>query len=137
MTATALKGRTEWETGEYARDHGKTAAMAVGYQLLARHVNACAAEDMELLGLRELPAPRPQTWPVVGGTDEDRKARVDAWAARHGIKAGPDPASGQYKAVLTFGPVCLIVYMIPDLVMADRLAALRDAAAEGRQEAAA
>src|SRR5512142_2903612 len=116
MTATALQGRTEWEAGEYARDHGKTAAMAVGFQLLARHVNACAGEDMELLGMTALPDPRPQSWPVTGGSDEDRKARVDAWAARHGVKAHTDTASGQYKAVLTFGPVQLSVYMIPDRV---------------------
>lgn len=136
MTATALAGRTEWEAQQYAADHGKTAAQAIGWQLYARHVNACAAEDMETLGLRELPEPRPQSWPVTGGTDEDRRARVDAWAARHGVTAHPDPASGQYKAVLTFGPVHLVVYMIPDLVMAERLQAIREAVREGREAAA-
>ena len=136
MTATALKGRTDWEAKEYARDHGRTAAQATGWQLLARHIWACAAEDMEILGLREIPDPRPLQWPVTGGTDEDRKARVDAWAARHGVTAHPDPASGQYKAVLEFGPVHLVVYMIPDLVMAQRLSALREAVREGREAAA-
>ena len=62
-------------------------------------------------------------WPVTGGTDEDRVAHIDAWAKRHGIKAGPDEASGRYQAVLGFGPVKVIAYMIPDRAMADRLGA--------------
>ena len=126
MTAMAIWCRTEREAEEYARDHGRTAAQAVGWQLIARYIHAHAAEDMDLLGLREIPEPRPQMWPVTGGTDEDRKARVDAWAARHGVTAHTDPASGQYKAVLTFGPVHLTVYMIPDLVMADRVKAANE-----------
>lgn len=125
-----LPGRTPRET-RLSADHGKAAAQAIGWQLLARHVNACAAEDMQILGIREIPEPRPQMWPVTGGTDEDRKARVDAWAARHGVKAGTDEASGSYRAVLGFGPVKVIVYMIPDRTMADRLNALYSAVREG------
>jgi len=131
---SATDFRTRWEADEYARDHGLTAATAIGYQLLARHVNACAAEDMEMLGISKIPEPRPQMWPVTGGTDEDRKARVDAFATRHGIRAGTDETSGTYRAVLAFGPVALIVYMIPDRTMTDRLAALYGAV---REEAAA
>jgi len=130
MTTTALQGRTEWEAAQYAADHGKTAAMALGYQLLARHINAFAAEDMGLLGIREIPEARPQSWPVTGGSDEERKARVDAFAERHGIRPVTDAVSGQYKAVLEFGPVSLVVYMIPDRVMADRVAALYGAVRE-------
>jgi hypothetical protein len=135
MTAAALKGRTEYEAGEYARDRGRTAAQAVGWQLLARHIHACAAEDMTLLGLREIPDPRPEMWPVTGGTDEDRMARIDAWAKRHGVTSGPDEASGRYQAVLGFGPVRVIAYMIPDRTMADRLAALYGAVREDRDAA--
>lgn len=120
---SATDFRTPWEAQQYAADHGRTAAIAIGYQLIARHINACAAEDMQLLGLAALPDPRPQQWPVTGGTDEQRRARIDAWAKRHGITAHPDEASGQYRAVLTFGPVSLMVYMIPDPVMADRVQA--------------
>lgn len=126
---SATDFRTRWEAEQYAADHGRTAAQAIGWQLLARHVNACAAEDMALLGLREIPEPRPQMWPVTGGTDEDRRARVDAWAARHGTKAGDDDESGTYRAVLAFGPVRLVVYMIPDRTMAERLEAFRRAVA--------
>jgi hypothetical protein len=74
-------------------------------------------------------------WPVTGGTDEDRMARIDAWAQRHGITAGPDEASGRYQAVLGFGPVRVIAYMIPDRAMADRLAALYGAVREDRDAA--
>jgi hypothetical protein len=124
-----LPGRTERET-RLSADHGRTAAQAVGYQLIARHLYAFAAEDMKLLGLREIPEPRPQTWPVTGGTDDERIARVDAFAARHGVRAGTDEDSGTYRAVLAFGPVTLVVYMIPDRTMADRLAAIHKAVAE-------
>ena len=126
MTAAALEGRTDREAAQYA------AAQAVGFQLIARHINACAAEDIEILGLAGLPEPRPEMWAVTKGTEEERKARIDAWAKRHGIKAGLDEASGQYRAVLGFGPKRLIVYMIPDRTMADRLGAFYGAVREGR-----
>lgn len=130
MSATALKGRTEWETAQYAADHGKTAAQAIGWQLYARYLYAHAGEDMAILGIREIPEPRAQSWPVTGGTDEERRARVDKWAARHGVTAGTDETSGQYKAVLAFGAIRHEVYMIPDRTMADRLAAIHKAVAE-------
>ena len=123
---SATDFRTPWEAQQYAADHGRTAAIAVSQQLFARHVNACAAEDMAILGMAKLPDPSPEMWPVTGGTDEDRKARIDAWAARHGVTAHPDEASGQYRAILGFGPKQLIVYMIPDRIMADRVQAARD-----------
>ena len=122
--------KTRWEAEQYAADHDRTAAIAVGQQLYARHLHACAAEDMAILGLREIPDPRPQMWPVTGGTDEDRKARVDAWAKRHGVTAGTDETSGSYRAVLGFGPVKVIAYMIPDRTMTERLAALYSAVRE-------
>ena len=131
MTATALMGRTDWEAAQYAADHGKSAQQAIDWRTYARWLHDRAAESIELLGLRETPEPRPQMWPVTGGTDDERKARVDAWAARHGVKAATDEASGHYKAVLSFGAVRLEVYMIPDRTMADRLAALYSAVREG------
>ena len=118
---SATDFKTSWEAAQYAADHGKTAAIADGQQCYARHLAACAAEDMQILGLSEIPEPRPQMWPVTGGTDEQRRARVDAWAARHGVHARDDEASGQYRAVLKFGPVTLTVYTIPEQVTADRV----------------
>jgi hypothetical protein len=133
---SATDFKTRWEADEYARDHGKTAAVAIGYQLLARHLHACAAEDMALLGVTLPAEPRPYMQPVTGGTDEERKARVDAFAARHGVKAGPDDATGTYRAVLSFGPCSYVAYMIPDRTMADRLAALYENVREAREAAA-
>ena len=123
---SATDFKTRWEAEQYAADHGRIAAQATGRQLLARHVYSCAAEDMAILGLREIPDPRPEMWPVTGGTDEDRMARIDAWAKRHGVKAGTDEASGHYKAVLTFGAVRLEVYTVPERLMADRVRAAED-----------
>jgi hypothetical protein len=135
MTATALQGRTDWETAQQAADHGKSAAQAIGYRCIGRYLHEHAGEDMAILGLREIPEPRAQMWPVTGGTDEDRRARVDAWAKRHGVTAGDEEESGTYRAVLSFGPVRVIAYMIPDRTMDERLAAIRKAVAE--REAAA
>lgn len=129
-----LPGRTARET-RLSADRGKTAAQAISHRLYAEYLYAHAAEDMKLLGLTAIPEPRPEMWPVTGGTDEDRKARVDAWAAAHHVKAATDEASGTYRAVLGFGPVKVIAYMIPDRTMADRLAAIHKAVAE--REAAA
>ena len=123
---SATDFKTPWETEQYAADRGRTAALAIGQQLYARHLYACAAEDMAILGLREIPEPRPQKWPVTGGTDEECRARVDAWAKRHGVKAGTDEDSGHYRAVLSFGPVRLEVYTVPAKVMADRVRAATD-----------
>jgi hypothetical protein len=131
---SATDFKTPWEAQQYRADHGRTAALAVGQQLYARHLHACAAEDMAILGLREIPEPRPQMWPVTGGTDDDRRARIDAWAKRHGTTAGPDEEGGTYRAVLSFGLVKVIAYMIPDRTMDERLAAIYSAA---RGEAAA
>ena len=126
MNGTALEGRTDREAEQFA------AAQAVGFQLIAHHIKICAAEDMQILGLAGLPEPRPEMWAVTKGTEEERRARIDAWAKRYGVKAGPDEASGQYRAVLGFGPKRLIVYMIPDRTMADRLGAFYGAVREGR-----
>lgn len=122
-TPAAPAGRKDWQGAHHAPDRAKTIAMAMGSRLLGHHVTACAAEDMQILGLRQMPEPRPWMWPVTAGTDEERMARVDAWAARHGIRAYSDEAAGQYKATLTFGPVELTVYTITDADLAARLAA--------------
>ena len=126
-TPAAPGGRTRWETAQYAADRGKTAAMAIGQQLLARHIATCATEDMEILGLREMPEPKPYMIPVTKGTDEERKARVDAFAARYGVRAYADEAISQYRAVLGFGPVSMVVYMLTDADLTARIAARRAA----------
>ena len=127
-------GRKDWQDARHAPDHGKSAAAAVGFQLSARHIQACAAEDMRILGLTELPEPRPYMVPVTRGTDAERKARIDTWAARHGTTAHHDPASGTYRATVRFGPVELTVYMLAEQDMAERLAAIYGDLAAHRAE---
>lgn len=122
MTSTT-DFRPRWKAEQHPAGHDETTAMAVGWQLLARHIAACAAEDMEILGVAALPEPRPWMVPVTRGSDEERRARVDAFAKRHGVRAHADEASGQYKAVLTFGPVSMVVYMIAEADLSERLAA--------------
>ena len=133
---SATDFKTRWEAEQYAAYRGKTAAVAIGYQLLARHLHACAAEDMALLGVTHPAEPRPYMQPVTGGTDEERKARVDAFAARHGVKAHADDATGTYRAVLSFGPCSYEAYMIPDRTMDERLAGLYENLREAREAAA-
>lgn len=129
-----LPGRTLTES-RLSADGGKSAAMAIGYQLLARYIHDSGIEDMAILGVTIPAPPRAHMQPVTGGTDEERKARIDAFAARHGITAGPCDADGTYRAVLKFGPVHYVAYMIPDRTMAERLEILHRAVAE--REAAA
>ena len=136
---SATDFKTDWEAAQYKADHGRTAAIAIGQQLLGHHITSCGSEDMAILGLSKIPEPRPQMWPVTAGTDEERRARIDTWAARHGITAHYDDASGQYRAVLTFGLTSIIVYAIPEETMAgrvryagERLAAMHRAVAEAQ-----
>lgn len=118
-----LAGRTPWEAQQYAADHGMTAAIAIGFLALARYVRHHAAGDMAILGRAAMPEPAPYKFAVFGGTDEEQKARIDAWAKRHGVTAHTDRVSGHYEAVVSFGPVRLVAYMVPERVMADRVQA--------------
>lgn len=136
MTTTSL--RTPWEEAQWAADHGASAANAIAYQLLARHLHEHAAEDMALLGVTRPSPPRDYWQLVTGGTYEDRKARIDAFAARHGISATFDDSTGQYKAVLSFGPVSYVAYTITQGRLTERVDAIRAgvAAMAGRRPAA-
>jgi hypothetical protein len=101
-------------------------ALATGFQFAARHIRKCGAGDMEILGRVRLPEPHPYMIPVIKGDDDERRARVDEWAARHGITAATDEATGHYRAELPFGPLKVIAYMVPERVMADRVQAEND-----------
>jgi hypothetical protein len=120
--------RTRWEAEQYAADHGACAAIATGYQIMGAHLGAHGAEDAAILGVSRLPEPRPYMIPVTNGADEELRARVDAFAARHGITARWDAESSSYRAALKFGPVALIAYMIPAKDMLERVAAIKAAA---------
>lgn len=122
MTLTDLAGRTDREHQQYAADHGRTAALALGFLLLAAHVREHGAEDMEILGRTQMPEPPAYKVAVFDGTDDEQRSRVDAWARRHSVTAATDEASGHYEAAVPYGPVRLVVYMVPEKVMAGRLA---------------
>lgn len=113
--------RTDWEREQYQADHGATAALALGFLLLAKYVRHHAAGDMQILGRDRMPEPYPYKIPVFGGTDDEQKARIDLWARRHGVTARTGRVSGHYEAAVSFGPVRLVAYMVPERVMAERV----------------
>jgi hypothetical protein len=110
MTSTTLGGRTEWERRQYERDHGQRAAVALAYRLIADFIST--DEDG--------PVPPPTTVyvPVSKGTQDERAAAVQAWAAAHNVTAGWDEERHHYFAKLPFGPLSLMVYMLPDTLPA-------------------
>ena len=132
MTATDF--RTPWEAQQYAADRGAGAAIATGYQNMGAHIGAHGAEDLAILGVSKMPEPRPYMIPVTNGTDEELRARIDRFAARHGITAHWDTGSRSYRAVVKFGPVACIAYMIPEKEMGEwlggRLTAIHDSVLE-------
>jgi hypothetical protein len=136
MTLTDLAGRTPRETAQYEADHGATAALAIGFRLLAAHVKAHGTGDMAILGRTRMPEPPAWKIAVFGGTDDEQRARVDAWARRHGVTARTDEASGHYEAAVSFGAVRLVAYMIPQRVMDDRLAGAKERREAIRREVA-
>jgi hypothetical protein len=94
---------------------GETVAAAShGYRELADYLAAHAAEDCFILGRAEVPKPQSHLEPVVKGTEEQRKGRVDAWARARGVAAFWHEETGTYRAVKMFGAVSLVVYMMPD-----------------------
>ena len=99
------------------------AALAISLQLLARYVMTGLAGDMAILGRAAMPEPPAYKIAVFGGTDDEQKARIDAWAKRHGVTARTDRVSGHYEAAVPFGPVRLVAYMVPQRVMDDRVQA--------------
>jgi hypothetical protein len=118
MTDTTLAGRTDWEARQYERDHGQRAAVALAYRLVAEFIST--DEDG--------PVPPASTVyvPVSRGSEDERMEAVEAWAAAHHVTAGWDAGRHHYFAKLAFGPLSLMVYMLPDALPAP--AAREDAA---------
>ena len=115
-----IAGRTPCEARQYRKDHGQRAATALGYKLLADFLR----DDED----GPLPPASTVYAPVMAGSDEERMAVVDAWAALHKTSAGWDAEHHHYCAKLPFGPVSLMVYMMPD-APADREPVLAGTAA--------
>lgn len=108
MNGTNLAGRTSWEARQYERDHGQRAAVALAYRLVAEFISTD----------ENGPVPPPSTvyLPVTRGSEDERIAAVDAWAAEHNVKAGWDGERHHYAAKLPFGPVSLMVYAMADVL---------------------
>ena len=102
-----LPGRTAWETQQYNRDHGHRAASALGLRLIADFIKNHPG-----------PVPPPGSRiivPVMDGTEAERMAVVDEWAAENHVQAEWSAGHHHYSAKLYFGPWTYAVYMMPDV----------------------
>jgi hypothetical protein len=95
-------------------DHEAAVAASLGYHELADYLAAHAEEDTFILGVGQAPRPQAHLVPVIRGTEEQRKARVDDWARVRHVAAFWHEETGTYRAVKMFGPVPYVAYMIPD-----------------------
>lgn len=110
MTIADTGFRTPWEAAQYAADHGSAATAGAALAALGRHAVELGARDAALLGLEKLPALPNWLLPVEGGTETDRTARIDAFAAANGVAAEWHLPTGTYRAAVSFGPVSYIAY---------------------------
>ena len=103
-----LPGRTAWETEQYRKDHGQRAASALGLRLIADFIKNSTGP---------YPAPGCRIMaPVMDGTEAERFAVVDAWAAENHVTPEWSDSRSHYAAKLSFGPWVYAVYMMPDPV---------------------
>lgn len=102
---TALDHRTRQEA-EQATWPG---TLASSLEAAAAHIRENGARDAALLG-RGQPVNGNIIWPVTAGTEAERIARIDAFAAAAGAVADWHLPSGTYRAVVRFGPVALIAF---------------------------
>jgi len=96
-------------------EHEATQAATHGYHDLANYLAAHTDEDTFILGIGQAPKPQAHLVPVIRGTEDQRKAKVDAWARVRHVTAFWHEETSTYRAVMMFGPVPYIVYMIPDV----------------------
>jgi hypothetical protein len=124
---TATDFRTGWEAAQYAADHGAGAAIGQGLRALGSLLCEHGARDAALLGLAALPAPGSYLVPVMDGTQAERMARVDAFAAAHGVSAGWHAATRTYRAKVMLGSLAYIAFTRPeaDRELNERLAVRR------------
>jgi hypothetical protein len=138
---TATDFRTGWEAAQYAADHGAGAAIGQGLRALGSLLCEHGARDAALLGIGRLPGPPAFLVPVMDGTEDERRARVDAFAAAHGVTARWHGATRTYRAKVMFGPVAYIALTRPEAdrdlnedLAVRRLEELREELRAGRHE---
>ena len=108
-------------------DGGYTATLAVTHEKIAADLRAHTGDLMPVAADQYLFATK--------GTDEDRRAAIDAWAAEHHVTAGWDDQFG-YCAKVMFGPMSEVAVAVTEeraiyaAYAAERLAANHAAVAE-------
>ena len=90
---------TGWQRCQHDKDGGLSARLAVAHE----HAAAEVRDLPETL----MPATASQHFFAMTGTPEERRAQVDAWAARHHVTAGWVPGMG-YCARVEDGPLSMI-----------------------------
>ena len=95
---------TDYQRRQHAADGGYAASLACGHEKAA-------------VVLRNLPdtltaVATEQFAFATQGTDEDRRAAVDAWARAHHVPSGLVPGLG-YAARLQCGPLAVVVIAAP------------------------
>ena len=119
---------TRWERAQHAADNGQMAAIAQGYKALGAYLAEHGQRDRDILGIgKNLPPdPVPYLLPVTHGTPAERMAAVAAFAAEHGTTAGWDRDHYKWQAVVMFGPIRYVAYMIPEQVPVQPVPAPRE-----------
>jgi hypothetical protein len=122
---TATDFRTDWEAAQFAADQGAGAAIGQGFQGLGAILTEHGARDAALLGLTRLPAPSPYMVAIMDGAEAERMARIDAFAAAHGVRAGWDTRTRTYRAVAQGGAYIAFTRPEADRELNERLARRR------------
>lgn len=84
--------------------------LASGFEALAAHIREHGPGDIALLGLPHLPEPGRYMLPAQGDEEDERRARVDAFAARYHVTAGWDALMRTYQATVRFGAVTYVAF---------------------------
>jgi hypothetical protein len=119
---------TDWAQAQHDADGGFAATLAAGHAKIAADLRDHAGDLMPVAADQYLFATQ--------GTDDDRRAAVDAWAADHHVTAGWDDRFG-YHAKVMFGPMSEVAMVVRERnaehmapYLAERRAAIQAAADE-------
>ena len=120
--------KDSYSNQERDADGGYTATLAVYHEQIARDLRTKTGDLMPVAADQYLFAAK--------GTDDDRRAAVDAWAADHHVTAGWDDRFG-YHAKVMFGPMSEVAIVVRERnaehmapYLAERRAAIQRAADE-------
>jgi hypothetical protein len=88
------------------------ASIAANLKALAIYIRVYADEDAAQIGIRPLPVPSASGYllPLLDGDEDERRAKVDAFAERHGVTAAWDGATRSYRATVWIGELRYAAY---------------------------